>query len=108
ASSRLTVRCSDCWDSLIVIGLHGPKPCDRCYYDRKLHNPASSKIATCVMERLAHKQEVDLQLLAAARYLANATADEPIPGDVLQEYLHCDRRWLSLSMERLRNEWTLP
>jgi hypothetical protein len=103
----LTIRCSQCWDSFISVGMYGPDTCKGFHPAMQLSD-AALKISEVVVARLANKRPVDLQMLDAARSLANATAENPISGDILQGHLRCDRRRLSELMRRLRDEWLLP
>lgn len=103
----LTIRCASCWDSMIARGLYSPVICAPCVA-RPNPSPAAVKISEVVLARVGASKECDQQMLDAARSLANATAENPVPGDILQAHLRCDRRTLSGLMRRLRDEWQLP
>lgn len=102
----LAIRCPQCVDSYIEIGLYGPQTCTRC--DESILSPAAKKIAEVIVDRIARERSLDLQMIEAARSLANATFKEPVPGVVLQNHLRCSRRQLSSLMQALCDEWGLP
>jgi hypothetical protein len=101
----LTIRCPQCWDSFIEIDMYGPNTCKRPHEGI---SAAATKISEVVIDLVARNRFIDRAMLNAARSLANATAETPIPGEILQAHLRCDRRGLSDLMKRLRDEWLLP
>jgi hypothetical protein len=104
----LKIRCPECWDSTISNSLLGPNECRLCSYSPTPVSPAAQRIRDCVLEILARGKKIDNQLLDTARALANSSFAEPIPGEILQAHLHCDRRVLSDRMKQLRDDWHLP
>jgi hypothetical protein len=101
----LDIQCQQCWDSFIEIDMYGPATCKQPHHGI---SAAATRISEVVVARIATEKKIDPAMLDAARSLANATAENPIPGVVLMAHLNCDRRRLSELMQRLCDEWALP
>lgn len=98
-------NCDNCRDSGIAETLLGPAQCGEC----QAHlSPASFRVFGAISVLQLKQKPVDKQLLAMARALVPATAENPMAGEALRSLLVVGEREVKDTAKRLRDEWRLP
>jgi len=114
-------KCFHCWDSGLEVKKLDYKnlayqsdrvEIDQCLKCEAWHSPTARRLFGAVSARLLKGKKIDDAMLAMARALVPATADQPIQGEALIPVVEAKGdqplRFVKLTARRLRQEWQLP
>lgn len=102
------VKCFECLDTNLQIGLYGVQACDKCSGARLSRSNAATMLARVIFNRLERKQTVEPMLVQLARILTRFSSENPMPGAMLEVHLRLDYRTAKSMIETLRRDYLLP